>query len=635
MIPEQAMVQTAANNNDIVPAQVKYNDRKFTDKLWGLLYSLTYVAYLTMGFIIIGKAKPRYKIDEQGTRTISDHYMEEAVQCCIPGDKVDDVYGEICYNLETTANGARVRRLAAGNSKFDGDEGIFDAFLEAPEIICGLVGLALGSAVLWVVLMRYFAKPIVFLTEFFKIAAFIILAIFQKEVGTKVVCSLIAVGIAAYTWWARKQIIFAAKMLKHSTVAMKENPSIFAGALLSKVFYAANAGFFVWFFAKSFDVAEVSKTEYCYTDYYSNQEVCYEHCNFEYPDYIYRMNIFISLSYLWTILYLNQFRLAIISTIVGSWHFHPENKPSLLTTIKTSVHSLGTISVTSLIASIAEKFNKMIGEDCFSTWVSPTVCITGPFQCLLLLVGTCFKNFIRMLTSYALILHMFTGNPFLASAKQVFNILSRHFKNGFVTDYTSRSVISLGSYVFSMIIAIVAWVWIDARFDCNTLPGGDLANRYAWILYFLVFVSCIWFPVLGLYVIILVNRYVQKFERSKMERIENTTPPDDDTYYFYQPENLNHYWIPPLAAVFVGCISMMFFEFFAGIFIDIIDTLFLCFAIDKDNNVASSNTEFQTLIETLPVCIASNVGKEDLEDPIAVGVPVAATVHPTAPSQIY
>jgi len=59
-------------------------------------------------------------------------------------------------------------------------------------------------------------------------------------------------------------------------------------------------------------------------------------------------------------------------------------------------------------------------------------------------------------------------------------------------------------------------------------------------------------------------------------------------------------WIPPLAATFVGCIAMMMFKFLSAIFLDIIDTLFLCFAIDKDNNVDLTDSEFTKLVEKMP-----------------------------------
>merc|ERR1712045_31609 len=76
---------------------------------------------------------------------------------------------------------------------------------------------------------------------------------------------------------------------------------------------------------------------------------------------------------------------------------------------------------------------------------------------------------------------------------------------------------------------------------------------------------------------------------------------DDDTDDYYGfGGNTNHLWIPPLAATFVGCIAMMFFTFLSSIFLDIITTLFLCFAVDKDNNIDLTDTEFEALAKESP-----------------------------------
>ena len=117
---------------------------------------------------------------------------------------------------------------------------------------------------------------------------------------------------------------------------------------------------------------------------------------------------------------------------------------------------------------------------------------------------------------------------------------------------------------------------------------------------------------------ILVNRFLREYERAIMN--DNLGSNDDD---MYTRENSNHLWIPPLAATFVGCISMMFFAFLSSIFLDIITTLFVCFAVDKDNSVDMSGSEFEALakesinyveceVETVPsTTSATNPGYND------------------------
>jgi hypothetical protein len=48
--------------------------------------------------------------------------------------------------------------------------------------------------------------------------------------------------------------------------------------------------------------------------------------------------------------------------------------------------------------------------------------------------------------------------------------------------------------------------------------------------------------------------------------------------------------------MFVGIIAMLFFTYMAGIILDTVDVIFVCFAIDKDNGVDVSNTEIGMLM---------------------------------------
>mmetsp|Transcript_27311 Transcript_27311/g.31206 ORF Transcript_27311/g.31206 Transcript_27311/m.31206 type:complete len:341 (-) Transcript_27311:96-1118(-) len=279
-----------------------------------------------------------------------------------------------------------------------------------------------------------------------------------------------------------------------------------------------------------------------------------------------------------------------------SWHFHPEDNPGVLKAIKNIVKSYGTLSISSLIATVADKVNRMMSQDAIVSFLSPTICFTWPLHCFMCIFGSCIYTCVKMLTSYAVVLHVFTGRNFLGSAKASFNILSRHFKGGFVTEVTSRSLFSLTSYVFSVCVALIAWAWIDAEFQAGSLPNE--ADGYAWILYIIVLIFNVYYPVLGLYVMILVNRLLRDFDKSNREyALETGTD--------YIP--INHLWVPPLAATFVGCIAMMIFTFVSSIFLDIITTLFLCFAIDKDNNVDMNGNEFDSLVKEMPNYIDCDV----------------------------
>jgi len=601
------MEETARNvlPEDTVPCRVAYQKRQWTDIGFGLINFLAYVAFLVTGLVVVSRSHARHVTLGDGTRGLSEYYIQDAATCCANTGNI----GYVCEIYDLTQNNGGNRRLAAGNSKFDGDEGIFDAFTEAPEIIVGLLSIVLGVALLWTILLRFFAKPIVILVEAVKIALVIVIGVYQREMQTKVICFVGAGLMAAYVVWQWKTIMFAAKMITHSTIALKENPSVLVGSLAIKVLYAGNAALFVLYFAKSFDVVDVKDVDGVY-------------CDFVYPQYVQRLSIFWGLSYLWTILLFGQMRLSVIATIVGSWHFHPEDKPSVFTALKNVAQSFGTLSVSSLIATVAEKVNRMMSEKAWTQWVTPTICFTWPLHCCMCIFGSCIHTFVKMLTSYAVVLHTFTGENFIGSARNSFKILSRHFQGGFVTEITSRSLFSIASYAFSFCVALITWVWIDGRFEAGTLLSNT--QGYLWILYIIVLLFNVYYPVLGLYIMIIGNKYLREWEKAKMQRLATITTDDDNGDFYYADlwtQPTNHLWIPPLAATFVGCIAMMFFTFASSIFLDIITTLFLCFAIDKDNNVDLTGTEFETLVKEMPDYkgdVSSN--RRDPEVPVAYAV---------------
>lgn len=587
--------RTLVSTADTVAPKVQYQNRSVTDVWFAVIYVLSYIAFLACGFFVVAKSRSKYEFDENGDKQIAAHFMEDYQTCCSATSGSNNDW-DICSTFGF--NGGN-RRLSAGGSKFVGDEGIFDAFIDAPEIIVGLIGLTMGIAIAWVVALRFFAKPIVILVELCKIAIFVVMGVYQKETGTKVICFLIAAGFVAYDVWARDKLMFAAKMITHSTIAMKENPVILFGGIFIKLLFAGNAALFVFFFAESFEVVEITQKSLDTDDY--------EGCYFESPQYLTGLDVYLSLSYLWTILLFDKMRLSIVANIVGSWHFHPEDRPSILVAIKNIGPSFGTLSVSALISSIAEYINRMLSAESCSSWISPTICITFPLHLLMCLFGSCLSTVVKMLTKFSVILHVFTGQAFVGSAKSVFNILSRHFKGGFVTEVTSKSVLAFGSYGFSIAIAMISWKWIDDRFDCGTLArtdDEDGSGAVLWILKLLIIFFSVWYPVLGLYVIIVINKYIQDYGKGVVQRKDGG-------------ESFNYLWIPPLAAAFVGCIAMMIFTFLSSIFLDTIDTLFLCYAIDKDNNVDLSDSEFESLVKEMPNYTEAEVVSVDSKEDVA------------------
>ena len=662
--------RTLVAESETVRPEVQWepDQRQYHDKVWGIVYLVAWMAFLACGFTLVAKSHARYtfhtlQVDgvetPQTVRVVSDHFQADAQKCCddkdtlvaANGDTTTGVTFDVCSELSLDSAGQRRRQRhlqqvtddnddTTGNgddffsssspktysdSKLEPGDGMFDAFLDAPGIVVTLCLVAIFCALLWVVLLKFFATPIVFCTEAIKVAFFIYLFVTglqNRTTGAAIVALLCAVGVVAWDVYTYKQLQFAGKILSYAASSFQENMAMFCAFVPILGLYALHAYLFVLFYSKSFEVTEVQHVQDCYSGFYdpfsdslnSEGTVCYSTCQYVSPSYTSGMVAYISLAYLWSILLFNTMRLSIIATIVGSWHFHPDHKPSIVrAVVNTCTTSMGTLSAASLVQTIAEKLNRMLlAESLWYQCFNPIFWIIMPLYCCF---GYCIKMFILMLTKFSVILHVFSGKSWFGSAKKVFSIMKRHFKGGFVTEYASSSVLMLGSYVFSIAIYFIAWVWLDREFNTETfIDVNDSSLMVIVWLFFALF--NIWYPVLGIYLLIVINRFLSKWEE--------LDPAD---------------WVTPFAATFVGCIAMMFFTYLAGIFLDTVDVLFLCFAIDRDNNVDMSDNEFAKLVqEGVPALLATpdmdgavTAQEIDEEEPSDPNIPMVMDVTGVEP----
>jgi len=443
----------------------KPEQRVYTDKIWAGVYLAVFLAWLACGLTLVGKAHARYEwfptenattrgdgftsTTSQTVRVVAPHYQTTVQQCCASKPYNEQVHGDfsslwdLCSELtvDESANRRRARRSLQGQdeptvpeeeydatyeddgiwggifdenkvptSKFEYGQGMFDAFMEAPGIPITLCLMALALALLWVVLIKFFATPIVFLTEAVKVAFFIYLFITglqHRTTGSAVVALLCAFATVAWDIYTYKQLIFAGKILSHAAQSFRENMTMFCAFLPLLGIYALNAYLFVLFYAKSFEVVEVQQINECYMSYdisypegddfnnYNNYEFnsqqqvehCMSQCVYTSPSYTTGMIIFISIAYLWSVLLFHTMRLSIIATIIGAWHFHADDaeKPGVVRAIvNTCTTSLGTLSVASLISTIAGRFyDVLLFDGLLTEYTSPLNCHQFLSHCFL------------------------------------------------------------------------------------------------------------------------------------------------------------------------------------------------------------------------------------------------------------
>jgi len=176
-----------------------------------------------------------------------------------------------------------------------------------------------------------------------------------------------------------------------------------------------------------------------------------------------------------------------VALTIGSWHFHPETPYPIASALKTVLTtSQGAVSFSSLILTTVTELKKKVEVSWQKGLIYHVMTFgcTIPFHLASCLLVTCLNQCLKMLTKFTLIIHCFTGNSFLASAKDCYQVMKRHFTRGFLTDAVSVSVLSLGSFIFSLAVTFVAWGWIDAEFHWHTLTGPDGGEDAAGGIFF-------------------------------------------------------------------------------------------------------------------------------------------------------
>ena len=440
------------------------------------------------------------------------------------------------------------RRLDASDKL---PEHLFDAFAMKPGIPTVMIMGCIVMSVVWILLLRTFAKTIVFTSEAVKVCAMLYLGV---KAGA--FWFVLAFSYCVYVFCARKKLLFAAKIISHAATGLKENPQMFIALFIVKAVYVVQALLYIKFFEASVKVKTVDLSIELTESYDTNADMvcttgadyscawedwisedddvannhCYAHdgycdypaislgmvgvCDIVEPSWVSNGRGYIMLVWLWSVMFFTQFRLAIVACVIGSWHWHPDNKPSPMQALSTTAtKSFGTVSYSGLICAMVEQFFKWSKLRWYH-FIPPYLFIVGPLKITLCILGWCFKSCLQMLTKFSLVLHVFTGDTFFGSAKKCFGIMKRHFVGGFITEASSKNIMTIFAYVMAVAFCFSTWAWVDDEFDMVTIPGST--DDLWWILWTMLAAFCIYYPVLGLFFLVVLNGWMAEW--SKAER---------------------------------------------------------------------------------------------------------------------
>ena len=660
--------RTSSSSTTIIQPEVKWQPHhrpKSANKGWGIAFKILYVAFILSSIFFITQARPRYErsAENGGRKIVSHHFLSEVQSCCseiIADADVELGSWGLCDRPEIDSGVSERRDLlhvadneteTSKSSKFDGDEGMFDVLLETPQILGGMIPAVGLLAAGWVLLLQRFSVNMVFVTELLKILVVVALsfATVQSTVAAVQIGLILTVLLVTVATKKKENLGKAARTIAHSVSSFHGNPSMLTGLFALKAVFLLHASLFVAALLFAFDVVEV-KRQFQEPADPSDTELfpMVASCGFEYPTYVAPVTRFQCLYWIWFIYVYDQVRLSTVSTVVGSRHFHADEKEhcnvwqALRNALTTS---FGSLALAGALSTIFDNFRKDQRSTVTVGWwmAGPQSCVLLPLQLILWAFGSCLADALALYVRFAVILHSFTGHSLKSCAAKCKSTMQRNFLGGYITAYSSKSVLFTTSYIFSLGVAIGTWAWIDAEYGSNSLKNWMTESNF-WLVIFqlLVLVLAFAYPTISIFLIIRMNAVLE--DHSKGE------------HYRGEEEATQHQWIGPLAAVFTGCVAMVVFRFVNGILLDIVDTKFLCFAIDEDNGIDRSapstslsedgTTEelsdreqeqrtFSAMVKAMPdyaVAVEVERNDVDVEAPIVPGViqqdlPPVAEIH--------
>ena len=184
-------------------------------------------------------------------------------------------------------------------------------------------------------------------------------------------------------------------MISHAAQSLQDNPQIMIALVILKVVYLGQAVLLIVALTKLPNVKVIGTD--CDT--------------FDQAGWVNTALEIVGFHWIWSSCFYGAIRLSVISLVVGSHHFHPEDKPTIGQAFHTTLtKSLGPNAAASLIIAIAIRLKKYAKFKC---WM-----VFSPPHFILMLVCWCIYTLIKMLTKFTLIIHNFTAMSFWDSAKR-------------------------------------------------------------------------------------------------------------------------------------------------------------------------------------------------------------------------
>ncbi|MDC3321760.1 choline transporter-like family protein [bacterium] len=450
---------------------------------------------------------------------------------------------DICACRASNSNWSR--RLSTTSD----ERTMFDILADYVYIpIVGVI-VVLALAFVWLLAMKYFGQTFIWISMAMIIAIKITMAIllFSVDGSTPAIIIIVFTSIFALYLFCRREVINRAGVsLETACKGLWKNPSIFI--ILTPIECVYLLYVFLWIFAwsQSWKIGSVdSLTCSVSVDSKGQQKMWFS-----------------SFLILWITMYINHVKVNVVGATLGAWAFGQEEDGSWTVSCAAAKwsfwNSSPTLALSSVICSVVEYLKRLAENKCNKF---------NPACCVFMIIMYCLMSVLQAFGRFCVVLHSITGKPFYESAYHSFKLLVKggNIESAIAADYFIGLALGLTSYFLSLGVGFMMWAWGDEASGLKTLdPNADDWKTWFWIL-FVMFVIMNRYPYWSTFILAIIggNSSIASATDAKSSIV--------------------------LMAMFGANIAHIVFAFFAAIVLDGVDTIVMCYAIDKANGLAASD----------------------------------------------
>ncbi|KAA0167422.1 hypothetical protein FNF27_02485 [Cafeteria roenbergensis] len=448
-----------------------------------------------------------------------------------------------------------------------------DGISSHPGLLAGLGAAAVAVAAVWVFLLYRFTKCMVWTTLLFSV--FLVAAVgayFLAVVPNGLEVGLIYLALAAlqlaFLLCLRQNINMAAGLISLAMRALRDFPSLILAAIAINVFVllvyvaelvmalgaAANVEFGAVSGQSLLDGRRYVTSTVLNLPSGTSVQRGEDYCVSQLTTLAMATVVMSVVMLFWVTATLEAIRMAIASTVFGVFYYYAPDDPDKpgcpvcsATTWAFSVQ-LGTHVVSGMVLAIIDALRRMARQ-------GSTSCIGAIIRCIVLMLLSCFEQ----LTRFLVVVTGLTGLSFWDSAKRTMMVMREAFFDGYITSAITVRILRLSGFVFAMVFSIVAWAGVDPDTFGQLWPA------------ILVIMVGIYSPIFGIVLAVLASSYLDGMIADDQGR----------------PISISG----PLAGLFFGSVAHAILLFMEQLILDLVDSAFVCFAIDTFNGIISPRGE--------------------------------------------